>query len=326
MNTYKVIATLSNGEKLDLTTVITELTWEEPSEEIAHKASIEMANTKYNGKYLSSLLKMLTVVAIYSHTGAGYKELLSGIIWDRNYTSNSSEKIINITVYDKMIYSQKSKDNMYFTEGSRTKDVITNICKKWGIPLKYDYESVTHSKIINQEMTISEMILKVLKEAQTKTGKKYVINFFEGALHIEHICSNTVVYEFRHDINTMSTKSRTSLDDLITEVQIKGKETDDAKTPILSTIKGKTEYGVIREFVSTDDNTTLEAAKKEGQEIIDNKGKPTEEYTVEAVDVPEVKRGDKVKVLAGDMYGYYWVKGLSHEASKLSMTMELERV
>lgn len=49
-----------------------------------------------------------------------------------------------------------------------------------------------------------------------------------------------------------------------------------------------------------------------------------EEITVQAPDVPFIRKGDLVYVMIGSAQNYYYVVGIRHDCDNYSMTMDLE--
>ena len=322
---YKLILTRETGERLNITAIVIGLTWEEQPEELAMRLSFELANTKHKNEYMSSILKLLTVITLYASQGNGYEEVFNGIVWDWTYTS-SNEKTISIVAYDRLIYLQNSKDNKYFSAGTSTADVIRTICTDWGIPYKYEYDSIKHSKLLYQRTNVSDMIIKTLKEAQDKLDSKYVLNFKDGMLNIKKQGQNSIVYFFAQNQNSLSTKNRLTLDDLVTEVWITGKADNEGRLPIEAKEIGDISYGTLREMISRDGDNSLADAQAEAKKILKECGKPKEYSNIKTVDVPTVRRGDKIKVEAGNLIGYFYVLGISHDAESRTMDMEIERV
>lgn len=321
---YKIILTRETGEKLNISAIVTGLVWEEQPEELAMRASFELPNTKYQNEYMSSIIKLLTIITIYANQGEGLIEVFNGIVWDWTYTSND-QKILSIVAYDRLIYLQNSKDNKYFSAGTSTADVIGAVCNDWGIPYEYEYDSITHAKLLYQRTTVSDMIIKTLKEAQEKLDIKYVLNFTGGTLNIKKQGQNSEVYLFKSDQNTITTKNRLTLDDLITEVWITGKADDEGRLPIEAKEVGDLAYGTLREMVTKNGDNSLADAQAAAKKLLKERGKPKEYANIQAVDVPTIRRGDKIKVEAGNLIGSFYVLGISHDATQRTMSMEIER-
>ena len=60
------------------------------------------------------------------------------------------------------------------------------------------------------------------------------------------------------------------------------------------------------------------------QEILDENGNIDRKISVQGPDVPFIRKGDLVYLMAGTSEGYFFVKGIRHDADTNSMTMNLE--
>ena len=118
------------------------------------------------------------------------------------------------------------------------------------------------------------------------------------------------------------------MDGMVTKVIILGKEDKEERVPVEATVSGDTnQYGTIQETIHRSESTSLADSKKEAQNILDEKGKPKEEYELRATDIPWIRKGDKVYVKAGDLSGYYIVTGIERTltAKKREMVLDLEK-
>ena len=325
---YKVVAYLSNGSELDLTDLLSDLSIEDNEGELAQRVTMSMANTVVNGSYLNSLMSLCTVIFVYCND----IELFRGSIWDVDYESSMS-RTIDLICYDKLIYSKNSKDNLFFTKGKTTESVVSSICRKWGINLSYAWGSHSHEKLVYRNQYVADSIIDTLKEAAKKIGKTWCASMEQDVLHIRYKGYNKDVYVFSAEENTVvGTRSRQTLDNLVTKVIIVGKEpkTDEGEVigspPITETLLGKTEYGDLQEIVSYTESEDLADAKKEAREILDERGKPEESLSIEGASVPFIKKGHKIYVAAGNLVGYFYIKSISHNMKSRIMKAELERV
>lgn len=325
---YSVKVFFSSGEGMDLTGLCTSLTWGDEKDSIAQKAEIKLANIKIDKGYISDLIELCTQIVIFVNE----EEYFRGIVWDWNYTS-ALEKELSFTAYDKMIYLTQSKGNTYYSSGKSTQFLIEDICKEWNtnvredlkINVLYEWESWTHGKTPLKDMEISRQLTTVLDEAQTKLDSKYVMLFEKDTLMIRKKGSNEDIYYF-HGKNVESTTDRLTLQGLVTKVLVYGKSEEDKRPPLLKTVDGDLEYGVLQEIVTKDSNKTLDDAEKEAQNILKEKGKPEENITVSTIDVPMMRKGDKIKLVAGNLSGYFIVEGVSHDGFSKTMELELERI
>jgi len=316
---YNVKVVLSSGKILELIGLCTSLSWEDQKGGIAGRADITLANTKIKEGYISELIELCSLIFIYANDN----EVFRGIVWEWEYTS-AFKKELDITAYDKMIYANQSKANSYFSSGKSTKTIVEAVCKEWGIPVNYMWKSWTHGKLPINNKPVSEHITSVLDEAETKLDCKYTALMERDVLIIKEQGINEEVFVFNTN-NVESTRDSLSMSNLVTRVIIVGKSEENKRPPLLSTVNGKTEYGILQEIITKDTNKSLVDTKKEAENILKEKGKPEETIDVLTVDVPMIRKGDKVRLNAGNLKGYFIVVGVAHNALKRTMDMELMR-
>ncbi len=316
---YTVKAVLQNGDILDITGLVTSLSWEYQKNALAAKADIRLANTKIKQGYITDLIKLCTPVYIFAND----KEVFNGIVWDWSYTS-AADKDINIVAYDKMIYLTQSKHNSYFSSGMSTQTIVESICNEWDIKVNYEWESWTHGKTVINNKVVSEHITSVLDEAQTKLNSKYVAFMNGDVLEIKKRGYNEDIFYFNTQ-NVVNVKDSLSIQKLVTKVIIVGKSEENSRPPLIKTVDGKTNYGILQEIITKDSNKTLDDAEKEAENILNENGKPEETISVNTIDVPEIKKGYKIKLVAGNRAGYFFVEGVSHYATDKTMSLELVR-
>lgn len=320
---YAVKILSKTGELYDMTDFVTACTWGDPAGEIAARANITFAQAKTSKGYVNQLLPLCTPVFLYCNK----QEMFRGIIWDWDYMSaGGGGQETNVIAYDRMIYANQSKEDTLYTAGKDTKSIVSDICGRWGIKLNYEWAvSYTHEKKAYKNRTIAAEILDTLDDAAKKTNKKYVAYMAKDVLQVKGKGINKDVYIFDPD-NSVSVRNKLSLSKLVTRVIIVGKEDKDGRAPIEATVNGKTEYGILQAVIHRDGDSTLADAKAEANDVIAERGKPEETITLVSPDLPMLRKGDKIKVNAGNIAQTdLFVKGVTHDAVHKSMTVECER-
>lgn len=324
--TYKVAIVDKNGTRYDVTPVLLDLVLSENKGELAQKAQITIANVLVGDKYMTGIVQVRNRVFVYADTGEKSEEVFRGFVWERPYRSDL-EKQLTLTCYDNLIYFQKSEDYQYFSAGLSTASICNTLCSKWGVKLNYNTDSITHPKLPLRGTLADIFLTDLLEEVKKKKGTKSVMRSIKDAVHIDRFGSNATVYQFtrREGGNTISTESNTSMDNMVTKVVIIGKEDKNDRAPVEATETGNTkDYGTLQKILTSSTGTSLADAKAEAQEILKEYGKPERYYSLTAVDIPWVRKGDKINVKAGDMVGDFYVLSVSHDAMKKTMEMECE--
>ncbi len=316
---YKIIAITQTGGAIPLNNFIQSCTWQDQNKELAQRATITLANTKTEYGFLHEMLPLCTPIIIQ----ADGKQCFKGTIWEWEYTS-ALQKNIQITAYDYMMYLLKSKDNSYYTAGKSTSAIVQDICSRWNVSCNYNWESITHTKTPYKNKTISDQIVTTLDECQRKVDSKYVAIMVDDVLEIKQRGANSDVFIFTPE-NVINTRDRISMVNLVTKVAICGKEDKEGRVKIEDTVSGNTEYGLLQEIVNRDSNTKLADAKAEAEQLIKDKGKPEETISIETIDIPYLRKGDKVKIKAGNLLDTFYITSVTHDAVKRTMNMEVER-
>ena len=325
---------ISDGTKYVLSGITTDLVISCEKNEIAEKVNITFANVKVGGKHIHSNIQLRDKLYVYANTGSGAKEVFRGIVWERDFSFDDGKKSISLICYDKLIYLQNSKDNLYVKNGSNTKNILTNLAKKWGIEISYKYQSITHEKIVYRSEYIADIFVDILEKVKKKTGVGYVIRCEKGVMVIESEQSNSTVYKIESGDNAISTSYNETMSGMVTKVQIvkaekekKGdKEEETGRYITVTNVTGETsKYGTLQDIIEQSSDEKLDEAKKEANQIISDKGKPEKEITITAVDNPWIKKGHQVYINSGTMNNYYIVKGIEHDATIQEMTLEVKK-
>lgn len=322
---YGVVAVLSDGRQVKLDEVAENIAWEENEKELAVRLNLTLRDIPYGSGRLSGTLALCTVIYVYADWGSGQQEVFRGSIWEWEHSQIESDGII-LTCYDLLYYLQKSSDNKYYASGSTTRSIIKDIMDSWGIPMgKYTAPNLPHQKLLYKSKTISAMLTETLDDARKLGGGKSIIRADKGKADVLKVGSNSDVYGFTADTNITQSKDKYSMTSLVTRVVVVGKEDSDGRPKVEATIDGKTQYGILQSIQSMG-SSTLEEAKKKAQETIDEKGDPKRTITLQSPDFPAIRKGDVIHATLDRLKGYFIVKGVSHNATTMSMQMEVEPV
>lgn len=263
-------------------------------------------------------------MAVKAYWGSGKGIVAMGNIVECERKVSKSDDIFNVVAYDNLFNLQKSSDNVYFAAGKKTKSVLTAIFESWGITIsKYTGPDVAHKKILFKNKRLGDIIREVLDEAKKKGGVAAIVRSTELKIQVVAKGSNTEIYHFSGDVSTQATH-KTSIANLVTRVKIISSGKTDEAAKVEATVNGKTQYGVFQTIITNSKSDTLDDAKKEANEILEEKGSPKITSKLIAPDIPCIRKGDKIHAKVGSLNGYYLVNSIQHNAKNGQMTMEIE--
>lgn len=303
-NPIYTVYLVDGNTKYNLTPAVVDIHTTNQDQQVAQSVQITMANIKATGSQtIAELIKVRHRIFIYANDGKQSGEVFRGYVWTRYPETALDSNTVTIKCYDNLIYLQESEDSFYFSKGKKTSSVMKSICSRWGIPLSYSYSSITHGKLVLRGNLTNIFRSDVLDLVKKRTGTKYVILSQKDTMYIMPWGSNTTVYQILKKDNAVTTRAEETMDGMITKVKILGQaKKNSQKQPVVATVKGDTaKYGTLQKLQDKDKDTSLAAAKKEANATIKESGKPHKEYLVETVDIPWIKKGDKVLVNAGSI-------------------------
>ena len=322
---YTVSIITKNQAKYNVTGAIGRLILQDNNGEIAQRVNITLADIEENGKRLSQIFQVRDRVFVYADDGQKNEEVFRGFIWER--TMSGKNHSLALTCYDNLIFFQESEEYQFFSKGYATKSICSTLCEKWGVTLHYNYDSITHPKLPCRGNLADIFKTDLLEEVKKKTGVKSVMLSKKDEVYIDRVGSNSTVYKLfsGNNGNAIDVGEHTTMP-RITKVVILGKEDDNDRAPVADTAVGNTsEYGTLQKVLNVSSGTDLAEVKKEAQEILKEKGTPKQTYSVSAVDIPWIRKGDKVKVEAGTVNGNFIVTSITHSADSKTMDLEVEK-
>lgn len=323
---YKAAIVTAAGERCLVTQAVTGLTFGSSENEIAQKATLTLYNLTHEGRLLAGLFQPRDRVFLYANTGAGDREVFRGYLWDKQYES-AREKTLTWTCYDSLIYLQESEDSLWFSAGQSTARVTGAICKKWGVPLRYEYASITHGKLALRGSLSDMLISDLLEPVRRQTGQRYVLRSWQDVLCVERVGENQEVYRIKSKANALRTRSSASMSGMVTQVTVTGKTGGQGAAQVEASFSRNTDrYGTLQKILSGTDGEALAEAKKEAEELLREKSSPSFRASVEAADIPYLRKGDRVDLSAGDLLGKFLVLAVTHNGMNKTMDLEVERL
>ena len=322
---YVLRAMDENGKQYDISDYVQNLGWEENENELSVRLSFTVKNDETSKGFLSDIIKPGCLVAAYASRSAFQEdEVARGYVENWSVGEKNSGTSLRCTCYDGLSQLQNSQDNRYFPPGTGTKQAVQGILDDWEIPQgEYLGPDVAHGKTVFNNRYISDIILSLLDDAVKKGGEKCILRETQGKASVVPWGGNRTVYVFEPD-NMQAVSRSVSTADLITRVKVVGQTDDDGKHSVQAVLNGLTRYGIRQRIYTRGSDESLSDAELAAQEILDTDGKIKREMSVQAPDVPYIRKGDQVYFRNGQESGYYYVKGIRHNADVYSMSIDLE--
>lgn len=287
--TYKVIV----DDKYDITKLVETITLKDSLDQIAYQANIRLAVSASSG--LPSISPGMAVRI--SGVPFGEKSMVHllhpAVIWEVE-SSNSGTKRLSLTVYDRMIYLEKSEDEFLLPKDQTATQRLKTYAKEWKIPYATLPETKTKlGKAVYRSQTIFSMMFADLKETAKSGGEMYHPRMTPGGLQLFQVGSNAKVYELDRLIDL--TQMRT-LEGAVTKVKVMAASESTSGKEVPSKVlaieqSGVEELGTLQKLIEDDQVKSTTAAKKLAKSHLTG---IQETFTISAPDVNTIRAGDAV--------------------------------
>lgn len=287
--TYQVII----DDQYDVTKLVETITLKDSLEQIAYQANIRLAVSASSG--LPSISPGMPVQISGVPFGEKSKVPLvhPAVIWEVE-SSNSGTKRLSLTVYDRMIYLEKSEDEFLLPKDQTATQRLKTYAKEWKIPCATLPDTKTKlGKAVYRSQTIFSMMFADLKETAKSGGDMYHPRMTSSGLQLYKVGSNTKVHELDRLIDL--TQMRT-LEGAVTKVKVMAASESGSGKEVPSKVlaieqEGVAELGTLQKLIEDDQVKTAAAAKKLAKSRLAG---IQETFTVTAPDINTIRAGDAV--------------------------------
>lgn len=321
---YNVLLCDSQGQLHEMNSLLQSASFGESESELAARMSAMFRNQKYQDSYITSLASPGTVILIRADWGAGMQEVFRGDINVWQYQS-SGKKDLDLSIFDDLYKLQDSEDVRYYSAGTSSKTIFLEMFERWGIPLaSYNGPDFPMPAFPIKGEKLGSIAAKILKLAEERGLGKHVIRMKQGKVEVVPRGSNKEVYHFSSANNTILTRDRVSIENLVTRVKVVGREDSKGWMPVEAVLDGKTEFGIRQRIYQRPEDDSLSYAQASAKKILDENGSPERSTTIEAPDLPFLKKSDKIYITAGNLSGYFYIKSIQHDLKTRTMQAEVE--
>ncbi|MDQ0170258.1 XkdQ/YqbQ family protein [Paenibacillus tundrae] len=287
--TYQVII----DDQYDVTKLVETITLKDSLEQIAYQANIRLAVSASSGLPSISPGMPVRISGVPFGEKAKVPLLHPAVIWEVE-SSNSGTKRLSLTVYDRMIYLEKSEDEFLLPKDQTATQRLKTYAKEWKIPCATLPDTKTKlGKAVYRAQTIFSMMFADLKETAKSGGDMYHPRMMSSGLQLYKIGSNTKVHELDRLIDL--TQMRT-LEGAVTKVKVMAASESGSGKEVPSKVlaieqEGVAELGTLQKLVEDDQVKTAAAAKKLAKSRLAG---IQETFTVTAPDINTIRAGDAV--------------------------------
>lgn len=318
---YRVVAVSPDGQQFDLTDITHGLGWSEAEKELSAKITLKLANADFGGKNISESVQPFTPIFIY----ANGSEVIRGTVQTWGVRETNGELFLNITAADEVQALRHNQDYFYFTDGHSSTAILEEILGKWNVPHELQIQEVTHAKKVFNKKYLIDMIEEVLEDIKEKDGGVYFVRAKGGVVQIIPRGTNETTYHFDIDDTLVRAEEDFDVSAIVTRVLVVAKGKEEGHQSIEATLDGKTDLGVRQVIYERGNKTTLEEAQKAAEKILKEQGDAKHDLSIEAPDVPDLRKGDRIRVRGSNQQDlYYFVKSIRHNAASQKMTLDLD--
>ena len=300
-----------------------DLGWEEGDSELSTRITFSLSDTKTAHGHPSEKVWLGRKVVVRAKCGDMDEEVARGMIveWTRKIVSKSI--IIKAKCYGPMI-AFRSQIYAYFPSDTNTTTIFKALCKEVNVKIgEYKGPNKSHGKTCYKSKTVANAVTEMLDDAKKRGSEKYVILEKQDKIYVYPYGYNKAVWQIT-GAHVITSEHGRSIEKIVTRVQVIGQADDDGKAPVEATVNGKTKFGIRQKLVTRGKDESIEDAQSTAQDILDDEGRKKETITLTCVDVPFIHKGEKIHIKHGSMNDYYYVSGVSHDASRGTMTLKLK--
>lgn len=295
----------------------------EGEKELSAKITCKLACVEVGGKLIDAIVQPATPIIIYAGDGEDFVEVIRGNVTKLELIEANNEFVLSVECADECHALRHNQEDKYFTDGHSSNAILEDVLKEAGAEYRIEIKDGTHGKKVYRQRYLSDMIADVLKDLKEKGGGEYFIRAKEGVIEIIPRGTNETIYHFDIDDNVVRVKESFDASKVVTKVKVVGKEKSEGHQAVESVVEGDTTLGTRQVIYRRKDKETLEEAETAAKKILDENG-VQRKTSLEAPDVPTIRKGDKIRVRSSVGENYFFVKSIRHDAPQMKMTMELD--
>ena len=309
----------------DISGRVGNLSWNDDLDALGDEFNFTFAQSIYDSNFKSSLT-LGDMVKIKSDNN----EVLRGIITETPINGTSYKG------YDFAFYLNKSEVVIQF-KGIAADKAIEQLLKRYDIPHEPIPKMSTSIKKVYKDVTVSDVLLDILKKHRQESKKSYKMEMYKGKLRFVDNLAKKIKPTYTDELGRKVLCTRAanitgtrSIAELRNKVVVSGNSDKSKQIKAIATASKSIEkYGLLT-AVETVDKITTAKAKNKAKNILEDLNKVVVEFTAEMPGNHTVKSGRLLNfdIPELNIKGWYRVKSCTHTVtgSGYRMSCEMERL
>jgi hypothetical protein len=303
----------------DITDYISSFSWGGSRTEVARKLELKVVNAPLDKNVIP--LKINLADPIYLFEDDQKTELFRGFVTDREASSVTG--VVTYTAYDLLFYTLKSSATYNFS--GKTAEAITQmVCDDMEIPVGKLAKTNVSQKLIVQNVSIYEIIMRAYTQAYQQNGVNYRVTAKKGYLNTEEMGNVVCEIEITEDSNIISSNYKESITNMVNKVRIYDGEGN--QTGVVQKDADVKSYGIFQQTYTKEegkDPTTIAKSMFNGVE---------KTFTLECVSHTGAVTGAGAVVRddATGLSGVVWIDSDTHTwtngVATMSLTVTLKKM
>ncbi len=224
----------------DITEYVSDMSWGGSKSEVARKLELKVVNAPLDKNITPLIIDLADPVYLFEDDGK--TELFRGFVVDREASSVTGT--VTYTAYDLLYYTLKS--NATYNFSGKTAEAITQmVCRDMEIPTGELASTGISQKLIVQNVSIYEIIMRAYTQAYQQNGVSYRVVAKLGCLNVEEMGKVVCEIELTEDSNITSSQYKESLNGMVNKVKIYDGEGN--QTGVVQNDEDVTKYGIFQQ-------------------------------------------------------------------------------
>ena len=248
----KLIYQKTNGEKLDITNLLTDITWSGDYKSCARKLEFSLISSATDINIPKVDIPLMSMILFYEDNN----ELFRGFVYEREKSSDNS---MSFLCYD---YCAKLNDIKvsYNIKNESASSIYNKVLSEYGLNKGDIVGASTPIKKVFLGTTANDMIMTAYSEEAKKTGKKYMVYSKGDKFYSSEKGNVKLKLSFEEGKNILSSNFKESVSGMVNKVLIVD-DNGNKSSEVVNDEWLKT-YGLFQEVYKKEENKDANAEAK----------------------------------------------------------------